>query len=280
MKSEPHVMERAAAHLPPELQAQLAAFERRLRRLESLAAACGALGGLLLSYLLVFALDRFGNTPPALRALLMLGGAATLGAASVWWLRHWLWRRRSARDLARLVQRQFPRLGDRLLGVVELAEDGDAADRRASPALLRAALAQVAAESKRYDFTRAAPVRRPRRLALGAGLLLLVALGAALLAPLAARNALQRWLRPLATVERFTFVSLEALPDELVTPHGEPFEIACGLTGWSRWRPPEIRARLDAQPVVRATFRGGRAVLRFPAQTAPAVLTLRSGDFT
>jgi len=266
--------------LPPELRAQLGAFERRLRRLETLAACCGALGGLLLSYLLVFALDRCFDTPAMLRVLLMLVGAAALGGAGVWWLRHWLWRRRSGRELARLVQRQFPRLGDRLLGVVELAEEGPAATQRASPALLRAALAQVAAESRRYDFAQAAPVRRPRRLALGFGLLLLLAAGAVVLAPPAARNALLRWLKPLATVERFTFVSLEALPDELVTPHGEPFEIACGLTGLSRWRPPAIRARIGEQPVVRATFRGGRAILSFPGQTAPAVLALRAGDFS
>jgi len=269
-----------AVTLPPDLRAQLAAFERRLRWLETLAAAGGALGGLLLSYLLVFALDRWVDTPAALRGLLMLAGAATLGAAAVWWLRHWLWRRRSGRELARLVQRQFPRLGDRLLGAVELAEAGPAAAQRASPALLRAALAQVALEARRYDFTRAAPARRPRRLALGAGLLLLLALGAAVLAPPAARNALRRWLTPLAAVERFTFVSLEALPDELVTPHGEPFEIACGLAGFSRWRPPAIHARIGEQPVVRAAFHGGRAVLRFPGQTAPAVLALRAGDFT
>ena len=266
--------------LPVELRTQLAAFEQRLRWLETLAAFCGALGGLLLSYLLVFILDRFFDTPAALRVLLMFVGAAMLGGACVWWLRHWLWRRRSWRDLSRLIQRQFPRLGDRLLGAVELAEDGDARELHASQALLRAALAQVAEESKRYDFKKAAPVRRPRRIALGFGLLLLLAVGAGVLAPPAARNALWRWLKPLASVERFTFVSLKALPDELVTPHGEAFEIACGLSGMSRWRPPEIRARIGEQPVVQATFHGGRAILSFPGQTEPAVLALRAGDFT
>ena len=264
--------------LPPELRAQLALFEQKLRRAETWAALAGALLGAALSYLFVFAFDRLGDTPALLRLLLMLVTAGVWAGAVYWWLRHWLFRRRDHRDLARLVQRHIPRLGDRLLGAVELAEGGN--ERlTASPALLRAALAQVAHEARKFDFTLAVPRRRSRRLSLAVGLLLACAALTAVFAPMAAHNALVRWLKPLAPVARFTFVSLDALPDFLVTPHGEPFEIAVGLSGASRWRPPEVAARIADQSEIRASFSRGAALLRFPGQTAEERLALRVGDF-
>ncbi len=278
VKPETRDEKRTTHPLPPELRAQLLAFEKKLRRAETWAALAGAIVGAALSYLFVFAFDRLGDTPAALRLLLMLVAAGAWAGAVYWWLRHWFFRRRDHRDLARLIQRHIPRLGDRLLGAVELAE-GEDERLNASPALLRAALAQVAGEAKKFDFTIAVPRRRSRRLSLAVGLLLTCAALTAVLAPFAAHNALLRWLKPLAPVSRFTFVSLEALPDFLVTPHGEPFEIACGLSGASRWKPPEIVARIADQPEVRASFSGGQAVLRFPGQTAEHRLALRAGDF-
>ena len=47
--------------------------------------------------------------------------AATLGIGlPVKWHR-WVWRQRRLEDAARLLRRTFPRLGDQLLGIVELA---------------------------------------------------------------------------------------------------------------------------------------------------------------
>jgi len=275
---ETQASERGTHALPAVLRTQLAAFEQKLRRSETWAALAGGLLGAGLSYLFVFACDRLGDTPAILRLLLMLVAAGVWAGAVYWWLRHWLFRRRDHRDLARLIQRHIPRLGDRLLGAVELAEGGNA-QLNASPALLRAALAQVAHEAHKLDFTLAVPRRRSRRLSLAVGLLLTCAALTAVFAPLAAHNALLRWLKPLAPVERFTFVSLEDLPALLVTPHGEPFEIAVGLSGASRWRPPEVAGRIADQPEVRATFSRGAALLHFPGQTAENPLALRAGDF-
>ena len=269
---------RGTHELPAELRAQLALFEKKLRRAETWAALAGGLLGAGLSYLFVFAFDRLGDTPALIRLLLMLLAAGAWAGAVYWWLRHWLFRRRDHRDLARLIQRHIPRLGDRLLGAVELAEGGNEL-LNSSPALLRAALAQVAGEAKKFDFNVAVPRRRSRRLSLAVGVLLTCAALTAVFAPMAAHNALMRWLKPLAEVSRFTFVSLESLPDFLVTPHGEPFEIAVGVSGASRWNPPEVAARIADQPEVRATFSRGVAVLRFPGQTSENRLALRSLDF-
>jgi hypothetical protein len=267
-----------SVQLPAELAAKLAAFERRLRRVEAGVAACAAVAGVLGTFAVLAFADRFVDTPPPVRALLTLLGGGGAAAAAVWWARHWLWRRRDVRELARLVQRRHRALGDRLLGAVELARDGADAAPGASPALIRAALRQVDAEARGCDFNRAAPLRAARRYGLAVAALIAL-LGAGLAwAPDAIRQSARRWLRPAASVPRYTLVSLTELPDELVVPVGEPFEIECGVRAGSRWIPATARARIPPRASVRAPVRGGRALFRFPGQLEPAPLHLRVGD--
>ncbi len=263
--------------LPRELVAQIEAFERRLRRVETGVALLAGLAGALCTIALLALMDRFFDAPRAVRVLLTLAGAAAAAGAAGWWAHHWLFRRRDARELARLVQRAYPRLGDRLLGAVELSRS-DADIAGASPALLRAALRQVAAESRAYDFIRAAPLRAARRYAAGlAAVLALLGLAAALM-PDALWQSVRRWVRPAAPVERYTFVRLSDLPAEWVVPRGEPFELEVAIEAGSRWHPAAARARIGAQAVVRAEVRGGRALFKFPGQLEVAPLAVRAGD--
>lgn len=274
--TDPRIPESGHA-LPPEIAGRLHAFERRLRRMETAAAVFGGLGGALAAYALVFALDRLFDTPPVLRLVLAAAAAAALVAGGVYWGRRWVWARRGSRDLARLVQRNLPAMGDRLLGAVELAEGREDA-AFGSPALRRAAIAQVARESAGFDFARAVETRRPRRLAIVCGALAAVVAACAVGFPQAGRNALSRWLRPWAPVERYTFTRIEDLPPELVVPHGEAFEIACVVSGLSRWVPGRAVCRVDDQPRIEARVGGGRAVFRVPGQTRRGTLSLRIGD--
>lgn len=263
--------------LPRELAEQLAAFERRLRRVETGVALLAGLAGALCTVALLALMDRFFDAPRVVRVLLTLAGGGAAAGAAGWWAHHWLFRRRDARGLARLVQRAYPRLGDRLLGAVELSQrDADIAG--ASPALLRAALRQVASESRAFDFLKAAPTRAARRYAAGlAAVLALLGLAAALM-PDALWRSVLRWVHPAAPVERYTFVRLSDLPDEWVVPRGEPFELEVAIEAGSRWHPSEARARIGEQAVVRAEVRNRRALFKFPGQLEPAPLNLRVGD--
>ena len=263
--------------LPPELLRQIRAFEKRLCFTETVVAVLGGLAALLLTYLMVFVSDRLWDTPVWLRFPLTFGGALVLAAFLYHWFKYWLWHRRSRRDLVKLVQRRYTRLGDRLLGAVELAERG-AVPGEMSPALCRAAIRQVAGESAAFDFRGAVNLSKPRAVTV-----LFVALLAAVILPLllfprAGVNALMRWFRPLGDVARYTFVSLEDMPDEQVVPHGEDFEIVCALAEESRWRPVEASCRVEDQPRIVATLREGRAEFRVPGQTQSGVLRIRIGD--
>ncbi len=263
--------------LPAALAQQLRGFERRLCALETAAALLGGAAGILLTYLALFLSDRLWDTPPGLRILFTGGSGLGCAAAAAVWTRFWLWRRRDTRELARLVQRRFSRLGDRLLGAVELA-NGENVPAGVSPALCRAAIQQVAQEAARYDFTQAVNRRRTRWL--GAACVGLAALAAvpAFLFPQAGRNTLSRWLQPFKPVARYTFVRLADLPARQVVPHGEPFEIACVLDPASRWQPVSASCRFENQPRLDARISGGCALFKLPGQTHPGTLTIRIGD--
>lgn len=263
--------------LPEALRDQFAALERRLWRVDTAVAVCGAVCALIASYVLVFLSDRLWDTPLWLRAGAALAGLVAVGWFAWFYGSRWVWGSRTLEQMARLVQKRHRRLGDRLLGIVELADE----KRRSpnlSPALCRAAIGQVAAEAGKFDFGEAVTTRRSRRyfhVLIG---LAIVALAPAIIAPQASWNALQRWLLPGAGVARYTFVSLADVPDRLVVAHGEGFEIAVGVEARSFWKPQSATAAVVGQAAVDAPIRGGRVLFKIPGQTVPVRLALSVGD--
>lgn len=268
-----------ALTLPEPLRLQFQRLERRLRKTDAVVTLSGALGSLLLAYGFLFVSDRFWDTPVWLRSALVLTGLASfLGFGARWLIRHVL-RRPDLLDLSVLVQRHYRNLGDRLLGIVELADDQKRSPN-ISPALCRAAIAQVADEAGRVDFKKAV-ASRYAKIGLGALLLLAgVSLVPWLLVPQAGWNALIRGIHPLAPIARYTFVSMDALPAEMVVPHGEPFEIQCTLAFHSFWHPTRATGQYGRQTPLRATVRGNQVLFRIPGQTQKDVLKLCAGDIT
>ncbi len=264
--------------LPDSLVAQLQAYERKLRRMETLVAVAGGFAGLLITYVLLFAFDRFVDTPVWARAVLTGTGAALAAWSAHGWARHWLWDRRGPTQLAKLLQKHFRVLGDRLQGVIELTQTADL-PANISPALLRAAIRQVADDSGKHDFQDAVPKRPARRWALAG--ITAAALTAApfVFSPRAATNALERWAKPWAGIERYTFTTVEALPDDLYIPHGEPFELAVGLRPDAEWKPTHATARIERQEGLAALVLDSQALFKFPGQTNDGTLSLRFGDY-
>jgi hypothetical protein len=263
--------------LPETLSRQFVALKHRLWRIETAVALAIGVSGLLASYLVLFISDRFWDTPGWMRALILLGGLA-VGAWAAWrWARNWFFKPRDQRDLAIIVQRKYRLLGDRLLGIVELADES----RRPphfSPALYRAAIDQVATEANRYDFEKAVSERRARRQALVVVALLGVVLVPVVAVPPAGWNALVRWAAPFSDHPRFTMVELDGLPGEQVVAHGEPFEIAAGVIYRSFWKPRQAMGRVERQMKLRAPIEQGRVLLTVPGQVQPGVLKIRIGD--
>ncbi|HUF62603.1 MAG TPA: hypothetical protein VMN36_11060 [Verrucomicrobiales bacterium] len=262
--------------LPPVLAAKLAGYRRQVwvvKLAEGLLAALFALG---VSYLLVLLLDRIIETPVWLRFSLLIAAAAVTGLGLPLKWHRWVWRQRRLEDAARLLRWKFPRLGDQLLGIVELAREDLVTGR--SERLVQAAMDQAGEEVKDLDFSGAVPQPSHWKWA-GAAVAasVLIAMGFGLIND-AARNALARWLTPWRNVERFTFAQVEDIPDPLVVPLAESFTLPVSLREGARWKPDEAVGRVARQPAVSAKRAGMGYELSFPPQKQDAQALLKVGD--
>jgi len=267
----------AALALPASLHRQFDSLERRLWRNDALLALSGVIGSLLLACLMVFVSDRVWDTPGWLRAVIAFCGWAGFGRFAWGYGSRWIWGRLSTRALAVIVQQRHRRLGDRLLGIVELA-DPTARPSNYSAELCNAAIAQVAGEASAFDFQEAAEARRLRRYVPACGALAVLLAIAACVAPDASWNAIARWFWPLGAIPRYTFVIIEPLPDLLVVPQGEPFEIDLHLAPASAWQPGSAHAHFADGQITDAPMVAGSAAFHLPGQTQERVLWIAVGD--
>src|SRR5947209_17257779 len=167
-------------------QEQLYAFRRRVWAIKLVEAAAGAAFGVLVAYLATFLLDRLFDTPAEVR--LGIFAAALVGCALVPLALHrWIWRQRRLEQLARLLGRTHPSIGDQLLGIIELVHSES--EQARSLVLCEAAVRQVAERAQARDFADAVPNPRHRRRAILAAAALALGLGLLALYPDAAANA-------------------------------------------------------------------------------------------
>ncbi|MBL9115099.1 MAG: hypothetical protein JNJ83_08825 [Verrucomicrobiaceae bacterium] len=266
----------AALPLPPALEAKLAEFRRRVWLVKLTEGILAAFFGLALSYAIVFALDRFMETPAALRLAILLSGSIGLGLVLPLKWHRWVWQQRRLEDAARLLRRTFPRLGDQLLGIVQLARMND--DSARSESLVLAAMNQAAESVKDADFSHAVPNDSHRPWAWTAGSAVAIAAAAFFLVPAAAWNALARWITPWREVERYTFAKVEQLPERMVVPYAEPFDLNAKLRQDTEWSPESGKARIVGQPDVRAANQSQSFGFSLPPQKTEAQMKLSIGD--
>lgn len=267
----------ARSAIPESLRRQLEDFRRQLWRRKMMEAVAAGLIGLLVSFLLIYGLDRIWQTPNWARLLILLGGVSLFGGFAPYWLHRWVWGHRREEQLARLIAKRYPGLGDRLLGVIELQDQEEAGDSL-SPRLRAAAMEVVASEAGKRKLDDALPVPRHRKWALAAFALMAVASAAFLATPKAGLNALERWLNPFSDVERYTFTQLEKPPAYLAVPYGEAFDVVLKLAKTSEQRPSDALGQYGLQPEIGAKLAGERYVFRFPGQQEKGTVIFRIGD--
>lgn len=263
--------------IPGALALQLREFRRRVWSIKLTEAVAAAAISVLIAFLLVFALDRLFDTPAWLRGA--IGLAAIVGCCAVpWFLHRWVWRFHRLDQLARLLSRKMPRIGDQLLGIIELAENRWEQSR--SRALCQAAIEQVSDDAQHCDFRSATPDSRLRTSISCAVLLMLVVAVLSQLVPAAAGNAFARLARPWSDTPRYTFAALDSLPTELVVAHGEPFKLTAKLSDGSLWKPASATARLANQSPMTVDLAEDTYSFEFPSQIDVGDLHVRVGDAT
>lgn len=264
-----------ALQLPSSLESQLHHFRRRVWTIKAIEAVGGAIFGLVLGYLLVFALDRLLDTPAAVRLGIFL--AALIGCAvAPLYLHRWIWRQRTLDQLARLLSRKHPSIGDQMLGIIELVRNEF--EQARSLALCQAAITQVAEEATKRDFSDAVPNPRHRFWTWAAAAPTVFALALLALYPAAATNAWSRFISPWRSVDRYTFTRVDSLPERFVVPHGEPVTVSLLLLEDSRWQPAEGVLQLGNQPAVTARLVDGKYEFALPPQIDSSWLHLAIGD--
>ena len=261
--------------LPGTLETQLYDYRRRVWVIKMIEAVCVAFFALVVAFLCVFALDRLWETPASLRLAVLL--LAVVGCSIIpWYLHRWVWRHRGLEQLAQLLSRKLPQVGDQLLGVIELARDE--AEQARSRTLCQAAIQTVAADAQRRNLRGAAPNSRHRMWSSLAAVSLAAAVGLLLIAPAASFNAWARLLAPWKHTPRYTFASLQTLPETMIVPHSEPITVTVRLTDDSVWRPASGHVQLGQQQPVSAQLRKGLYEFSLPPQIEPGLLRVRVGD--
>lgn len=261
--------------LPESLSGQLSQFQKRVWLHKMLEATGIAFFAVLFGFAAVFVLDRFGDSPRIVRAAVLL--IATIGMATVpIWFRQWVLRFQSMESLARLLSRKLPTVGDSLLGAIELSKNTSEQSR--SPALCRAALEQVAEASAKRDLREATPDSYHRWFGMAAGTMAAVAIALSMLFPAAATNAWARLFAPFSNVPRYTFAALEPLPDRLIVPHGEVFDVSLKLKNDSSWTPEKAAATVGSMPPVESTFQDREYKFSLPPQISPTRIAFSVGD--
>lgn len=262
--------------IPPGMQAKLEQFRKRMWIVKLAEAFLAGIFGLILSYLVVFVLDRFGDTSSSLRWGILIGGTLGLALFVPFMFHRWVWRQRQLENVARVLRHKFPRLGDQLLGIVELAKDRSEQQRSAT--LVKAAMDQVDEVAKKRDFSNAVPNPRNRQWAWAAGAICVLAGAALFVVPPAAWNAMARWAMPWRDIDRYTFAMIDELPDELVVPYAERFSISAKLKEETKWAPNSGIARFEKQPQIEADLEDGNYTFDMPPQKQNGKIAVSIGD--
>ncbi|GEM_PF-3743033 len=264
--------------LPESLSSQLKGFQKKLRAIEGVTAAAAAFCMVAGALVFLYLSDRLWETPVILRLALFLCGIIPLLYLVFYTVHHVFMRSRDFKTLSVLVQKHHKKLGDSLLGVVELAENKELSEN-VSKELCSAAIANIAERSKTMDFGEAISRKGLKRFAVWSIVILAVVLCLIVFTRSAFGNTLVRWLNPLSNVERFTFVKLEGIPSKLNVPHGEEFEIKCILDNSSTIKPADVKFKCGMEPSKMVKFENGSALMKISGQTKPVDLKIWSGDF-
>ena len=269
-------MSSPAIHLPETTRQRLEEFQSLVRKIKVTEGILAGLFGLALSYVGVFILDRFIDTPAAVRGLLLIGGALGFGLFFPLKCHRWVWGTRRMEQVASLVKEKFPSLGDQLLGVVELAREG--AQLGTSETLARAAVDHVDTIVKDRDLATAVPRPMHKRWAIYAAIPAGLTALALAVVPDAGINAMQRWLMPWSDVDRYTFAQVSDLPESIVVPHGEEFSFATTLSDETEWSPDEGLVKFPGQEPVTTNRHDNKFEFTVPPQTETGQLDVRIGD--
>lgn len=208
------------------LQRKIVALQRRGRLADAVRGLCIVVAAVLFAIVALGAIDYLVRIQDrGVRIIFSLSALGVLGWTSYRFLGKCLFARPREVDYARLVERTFPELRNRLVSAVQFLREADDDPTAGSAALRRAVVEGVETDARSVDFTAVLDRRRPlRAAALLAAACLLAGVPIAL-TPTTAQTALVRIGNPLGHQQwpRTTHLELRR-PVERVA-RGESFQV-------------------------------------------------------
>jgi len=267
----------AKASLPSELHLALDRFQRKWRLLNTLT-VLGLLALIpLLSLTFLSVSDRLWETPGWARFILAIPVPICMVLSSAPWIRRWILDRPGPERVARFMGSLDPRVGDRLLGAVELANGGNES-WSGSAALRQAAILQVASELSNVHSEDKLDSKKVRKILLSSAALFSCIFIYVIFSPDAAQNSFKRWLKPYQEIERFTFVRLSGFPKNKVVAHGEPFELSGKVSHVKNQPVEEVQSNVNGPEQVEVSVVDSKVAISAEGMTQNREITLRSGD--
>ncbi len=237
-----------SSELLQRIRGRLRATARRMTLSEFLfgcVLTAGAVAGLWLAATLIEAGWRLDATPRG--ALLWIIGCASLGLLSWFLIRpllilSGLLRDRPLRIVAREIEQRMPRVGDRLVNLLDLAE-GRHSD--APPPLLDEAVHMLGAEVDAVPFETAVDFSKAKRSLRFAAVPVILLLAFLAAAPGTFTGASARLLSPGAHFDRPVPFQLDVTPGDVEIPKGSTLTIEARATGKERPDILEIAIRRE-----------------------------------
>ena len=223
------------------LEQKIVSLRRRVRRLAAVYGLSLVAAILLATVAVLGAIDCLLRLEDrGVRIIVSLSALAVLAWSCRRFLASTLFARLPDADLARRVERSFPRLNDGLLSAVEFLGQSEDDPTAGSAALRRAVIAHAAAETQDLDFSAVLDRRPATRAALLLAAACFLASIIVWLAPADARVAVARLVNPLGNTAwpRTTHLKI-ARPVERIA-RGQPFEITV-VDAFGARLPPEVR---------------------------------------
>ena len=263
--------------LPESILTKLHDYQRSLFRETLLRLLLECVAVLGCGYLVTFALDRFGDSPAVLRGVILVTSLSWALIRIGLFVRRWMLQPYTLRELCVGIQQHHRQFGDRLQGIIELAEQPPE-QTGMSPELCRAAIQQVAQSCEYCDFREAVPWQKARRQSVHVGLCLIPLVILGLWVPVALRNGASRFFQPWAGAERYTFAHLQEVPDTLVVLRDEPFSLRLQVDKNKPWQPENVQVVLGGMRQPAVALARGRGILMLVGPRETCELQMRLGD--
>jgi len=262
--------------LPENLKNKIISFEKKLLFTETSITISSSILSIALPFLILFISDRIFDTSKITRTIL---AACALSLSSMYifnWLDKWVFRRRSYSNIAIIIQKKFKSLGDKLQGAVELASEEN--KNLYSEELRQAALLQIAKETEKLDFLKAIDRKKTRKFVILSLVILIITGLIAKFATPAFFNSFKRLIIPFSNTQRFTFVIPEQIPEKLIVPIEENFNLTIQLSKSTISKPQTGVAELLGNKVSSKKI-SDKYTFNFPGISNQSLISLRIGDW-